>query len=121
MPGNRRWGLVELAVVPAIAERGAHAVGVAGAAVAALAVARAGAAVRVAVVGVRPAATAELPSDHFLVNINMRSKVKALPRGPRARDPGTLPGAAAWALSKVTPSDCEGWFRSCGYSVGATE
>ena len=51
----------------------------------------------------------------------MWSKVKALLRGLRARDPGALPGAVAWALSKVTPSDCEGWFRSCGYSVGATE
>lgn len=38
----------------------------------------------------------------------MRSKAKALPRGLRARDPGALPGAVAWALSKAIPSGCEG-------------
>ena len=42
------------------------------------------------------------------MNINMRSKVEALLGGPRARDPGTLPGAVARAPSKATPSDCKG-------------
>lgn len=45
----------------------------------------------------------------------MWSKVKALVRGLRARDVGPLTRAVAFALSKVTPSDCVGWFRSCGY------
>lgn len=47
----------------------------------------------------------------------MWSKMKALLRGLRARDPGALPGAVGWALAQVTPSDCAGWFRSCGYAV----
>lgn len=45
----------------------------------------------------------------------MWSKVKSLVRGRRARDVGLLTQAVAQALSRVTPSDCLGWFRSCGY------
>lgn len=45
------------------------------------------------------------------------SKMKALLRGERVRDPGALPGAVARALSRVTPSDCAGWYRSCGYET----
>lgn len=47
----------------------------------------------------------------------MWSKMKALLRGERVRDPGALPGAVARALARVTPSDCAGWYRSCGYAA----
>ena len=55
------------------------------------------------------------------MNINMRSKVEALLGGPRARDPGTLPGAVARAPSKATPSDCQGVVQVVRLLGGATD
>ena len=55
------------------------------------------------------------------MNINMRSKVEALLGGPRARDPGTLPGAVARAPSKATPSDCKGVVQVVRLLGGATD
>lgn len=45
----------------------------------------------------------------------IRSKVKALVRGQKAREVGLLAKAVSRAFSGVTPSECLGWFRSYGY------
>lgn len=45
----------------------------------------------------------------------MWSKMKALMRGWAVRAADALPGAVGDALSLVTASDCEGWYKSCGY------
>lgn len=45
----------------------------------------------------------------------MRSKVKAALRAASARTPEALAQAIPEAIATVTASDCEGWFRSCGY------
>ena len=47
---------------------------------------------------------------------NLWSKVKALLRKFKARTLETLPDAIQRAFRAVTPSDCSGWFRACGYS-----
>ena len=47
---------------------------------------------------------------------NLWSKVKALLRKFKARTLETLPDAIQHAFRAVTPSDCSGWFRACGYS-----
>ena len=47
---------------------------------------------------------------------NLWSKVKALLRKFKARTLETLPDAIQRAFRAVTPSDCSGWFRDCGYS-----
>ena len=47
---------------------------------------------------------------------NLWSKVKALLRKFKARTLETLPDAIQRAFRAVTPSDCSGWFRTCGYS-----
>ena len=47
---------------------------------------------------------------------NLWSKVKALLRKFKARTLETLPEAIQRAFRAVTPSDCSGWFRTCGYS-----
>ena len=43
------------------------------------------------------------------------SKVKALLRKFKARTLDALPDAIQCAFRNVSPSDCSGWFRSCGY------
>ena len=45
----------------------------------------------------------------------MWSKVKAALRAAGARTEGALAAATAAAMASVTPSDCRGWFKSCGY------
>ena len=45
------------------------------------------------------------------------SKVKAFLRKFKARTLDTLPNAIQHAFQTVLPSDCSGWFRSCGYSL----
>ena len=45
------------------------------------------------------------------------SKVKALLRKFKARSPDALPNAIQHAFQNVSPSDCSGWFRSCGYAL----
>ena len=47
---------------------------------------------------------------------NLWSKVKALLRKFKARTLETLPDAIQRAFRAVTPFDCSGWFRACGYS-----
>ena len=47
----------------------------------------------------------------------MWSKVKALLRKSKARDPETLCQAIGHALEKVTHQDVVNWFASCGYSL----
>ena len=47
----------------------------------------------------------------------MWSKVKTLVRRAKARTMDELVAAVANALAKVTPTDIEGWFRSCGYTL----
>jgi transposase len=47
----------------------------------------------------------------------MWSKVKALLRDARARDPDALFEAIGHALSKITHQDIAHWFVSCGYSL----
>ena len=47
---------------------------------------------------------------------NLWSKVKALLRKFKARTLETLSDAIQRAFRAVTPSDCSGWFRACGYS-----
>lgn len=44
------------------------------------------------------------------------SKVKALLRKSKARDTPGLWKAIGQALDQVTPQDCQGFFRSCGYA-----
>ena len=46
----------------------------------------------------------------------MWSKVKALLRSAKARDPESLLAAIGQALGRVTAQDAAGWFASCGYS-----
>ena len=43
------------------------------------------------------------------------SKVKSLLRKFKARSLDALPNAIQHAFQNVSPSDCSGWFRSCGY------
>ena len=45
------------------------------------------------------------------------SKVKALLRKFKARSSDALPNAIQHAFQNVSPSDCSGWFRSCGYAL----
>jgi transposase len=47
----------------------------------------------------------------------MWSKVKALLRKEKARDPETLYHAIANAFAKISLSDTRNWFASCGYSL----
>jgi len=47
----------------------------------------------------------------------MWSKIKALLRAAKARCFEDLVQAMAEALQKVTPSDIQGWFQSCGYII----
>jgi transposase len=47
----------------------------------------------------------------------MWSKVKALLRSAKARTDEALLEAVGSALARVTSSDAEGWFASCGYSI----
>lgn len=45
----------------------------------------------------------------------MWSKMKAILRKWRVREPDMLPKAIDAALKLVTSDDCSNWFRSCGY------
>jgi hypothetical protein len=45
------------------------------------------------------------------------SKVKACPRKLRARTASDLLPAMSAALDTVTPEDCRGWIRHCGYGL----
>jgi transposase len=47
----------------------------------------------------------------------MWSKVKAILRRTKARDPDALLAAIGAALEEVTAEDAKGWFASCGYSI----
>lgn len=47
----------------------------------------------------------------------MWSKLKTFLRRVKARTQAELDQAIAEGLKLVTSSDCEGWFRSCGYEV----
>lgn len=47
----------------------------------------------------------------------MWSKVKALLRKAKARDPESLYQSIAEALEKITHQDIANWFASCGYSL----
>ena len=51
---------------------------------------------------------------------NMWSKVKAFLRKAKARTEETLIEAIADALRTITPNDCIGWFKHCGYLDGKT-
>ena len=44
------------------------------------------------------------------------SKVKSFLRKFKARTLDALPNAIQCAFQTVSPSDCSGWFHSCGYS-----
>ena len=44
------------------------------------------------------------------------STVKAFLRKFKARTLDALPNAIQCAFQTVSPSDCSGWFHSCGYS-----
>lgn len=44
------------------------------------------------------------------------SKVKASLRKSKARTPDELSPAIQEAFGHIEPSDCSGWFRSCGYT-----
>ena len=44
------------------------------------------------------------------------SKVKSFLRKFKARTLDALPNAIQCAIQTVSPSDCSGWFHSCGYS-----
>ena len=46
----------------------------------------------------------------------MWSKVKAFLRKKRVRKVDELDNAIKQAFQTVSPNDCSGWFRSCGYS-----
>jgi len=48
---------------------------------------------------------------------NMWSKVKAILRSLGARTFDTVVDAVAKALHAITPDDCEGYFRHCGYDA----
>ena len=45
------------------------------------------------------------------------SKVKSLLRKFKAMPLDALPNAIQHAFQNVSPSDCSGWFRSCGYAI----
>lgn len=45
------------------------------------------------------------------------SKVKSFLRKFKARTLDALPNAIRQAFQMISPSDCSGWFRSCGYSL----
>lgn len=45
------------------------------------------------------------------------SKVKSFLRKFKARTLEALPNAVQHAFQTVSPSDCLGWSRSCGYSL----
>ena len=45
------------------------------------------------------------------------SKIKALLRKFKARSSDALPNAIRHTFQNVSPSDCSGWFRSCGYAL----
>jgi transposase len=45
------------------------------------------------------------------------SKMKAWLRAAKARVANALVSALDEALSAITPQDCLGWFRHCGYRV----
>jgi len=47
----------------------------------------------------------------------MWSKIKTVLRAAKARTREELEQALVAALALVTPEDCEGWFRHCGYWV----
>jgi len=47
----------------------------------------------------------------------MWSKIKTALRAAKARTREELEQALVAALKLVTPEDCEGWFRHCGYQV----
>ena len=47
----------------------------------------------------------------------MWSKIKAALRAAKARTREELERALVAALALVTPEDCEGWFKHCGYRV----
>ena len=57
-------------------------------------------------------------AKRFSVNTieKLWSKVKAFLRKFKARTLDALPNAIQCAFQTVSPSDCSGWFRSCGYS-----
>ncbi|MBP3311142.1 MAG: IS630 family transposase [Butyricicoccus sp.] len=46
----------------------------------------------------------------------MWSKLMAFLRKKKVRLAQDLPGAVRQAFDAITPQDCAGWFRSCGYS-----
>jgi transposase len=50
----------------------------------------------------------------------MWSQVKGLLRAAKARTAHALYRAIAGALKAVTPSDCQGYFRQCGYTLHPT-
>jgi transposase len=45
------------------------------------------------------------------------SKIKAYPRGAKARTADALDAALAQAINLVTKADIRGWFKHCGYSL----
>jgi len=47
----------------------------------------------------------------------MWSKIKTFLRGAKARSSRALNNAIAKALKKITPTDAQNWFASCGYSI----
>jgi hypothetical protein len=57
-------------------------------------------------------------AKRFSVNTieKLWSKVKAFLRKFKARTLDALPNTIQCAFQTVSPSDCSGWFRSCGYS-----
>jgi transposase len=48
---------------------------------------------------------------------NMWSKVKTLLRAAAARTFETVIDATGIALRAITPEDCDGYFRHCGYDA----
>ncbi len=49
----------------------------------------------------------------------MWSKIKTALRAAKARTREELEQALVVALELITPADCEGWFRHCGYQVAS--
>ena len=45
----------------------------------------------------------------------MWSKMKAILRKQKVRVASELPEAVKKALEMIRHTDCEGWFRACGY------
>ena len=75
-----------------------------------------------AAVALMEAAGAEVrPLPPYSPDLNpiekMWSKVKAILRRTKARDPDALLAAIGSALGEVTADDAAGWFASCGYSI----